>query len=236
MSEALVVTPVKDSLETTKKTIEAISKAKGDFEYIVYNDFSSPETTSFLEKTAKSLNFSLINLSEITNTPSPNYKLVLELAQKRANEKKCPLLIIESDVIIQPDTIESLISIFKSEQKTGIIGAITTDKNGDYNFPYNYEKIKNSEIKPTNRSLSFCCTLLSPEFLNAYSFSELSANKDWFDVFISRQSLKLGFSNYLAKGIEVLHLPHSSRPWKNEKYTNPLAYYLKKYFKRRDRI
>ena len=52
MSEALVITPVKDSLETTKKTIEAITKAKGDFEYIVYKDFISFETTSFFKKKA----------------------------------------------------------------------------------------------------------------------------------------------------------------------------------------
>ncbi|MBT6766855.1 MAG: glycosyltransferase family 2 protein, partial [Prolixibacteraceae bacterium] len=60
--------------------------------------------------------------------------------------------------------------------------------------------------------------------------------KDWFDVFISRQSKKSGFNNYLAKGIEVLHLPHSSRPWKNLKYTKPALYYLKKYLYKRDRI
>jgi hypothetical protein len=39
--KALIITPVKDSLETTKMTIQAVSKAKGDFLYLIYNDFSS---------------------------------------------------------------------------------------------------------------------------------------------------------------------------------------------------
>jgi hypothetical protein len=77
---------------------------------------------------------------------------------------------------------------------------------------------------------------LAPQFLNKFDFRTLSPKKDWYDIFISRQSKKLGFNNYLAKGTEVLHLPHSSRPWKNLKYKNPVLYYIRKYFYNRDRI
>ena len=236
MPEALIITPVKDSLETTKLTVKAISKTEGDFEYIVFNDFSGIETRQFLESVKTKYRFQLIHIEEITSTPSPNYKLVLQKAQQLALEKKCPLVIIESDVVVQPDTLPELLQILKTKEKPGIVGAITVDKTGNYNFPYTFEKEKNSETIDTSHSLSFCCTVLSNQFLQDFDFKLLSQKKDWFDVYISRQSKKLGYNNYLAKGIEVLHLPHSSRPWKNLKYSNPVLYYLKKIFLNRDRI
>jgi len=236
MPEAIIITPVKDSLNTTNQTIKAISEAKGEFEYFVFNDFSQPETKQFLEVTKKEYGFQLIHLEDFTSTPSPNYKLVLEIAQKMALEKKCPLIIIESDVVIKPDTLTGLLEILKSQAKPGLIGAITVDKSRNYNFPYTFEKIKNTEIVNTSHSLSFCCTLISLEFLQLFDFKTLAQNKDWFDVYISRQSKKMGFKNYLAKGIEVLHLPHSSRPWKHLKYSRPMLYYFNKLFYKRDRI
>jgi len=236
MPEAIIITPVKDSLKTTKLTIEAISKLTRDFKYYVFNDFSQTKTREYLENVKSDLNFQLINLEDITNTPSPNYKLVLKMAQNIAIENNCPLIIVESDVIIKPNTITELLNISRTKHNPGIIGAITVDKEGNYNFPYSFEKIKSKDIVNTSHSLSFCCTLLTPAFLEKFDFHELSEKKDWYDVFISRQSKKLGFYNYLAKGTEVLHLPHSSRPWKNLKYKNPILYYLKKYFNKRDRI
>jgi hypothetical protein len=236
MPEAVIITPVKDSLQTTNLTIKAISEAKGDFEYYVFNDFSQPETKQFLEKSKEEYGFQLINLEEITQNPSPNYKLVLEIAQKLALEKKCPLIIIESDVVVKQDTLTGLFEILRTKTNPGLIGAITTDKSGNYNFPYTFEKIKSNEILNTSHSLSFCCTLISHEFLQMFDFKILSQNKDWFDIYISRQSKKLGFNNYLAKGLEVVHLPHSSRPWKHLKYSKPLLYYFNKIFYKRDRI
>lgn len=236
MSEAIIITPVKDSLETTKQTIEAISKSKGDFEYYVFNDYSKAETKQYLEKAKTQFNFEVIHLEDITNTPSPNYKLVLQTAQKIALEKNLPLAIIESDVVVKEDTLSNLTSILKSKENPGIIGAITVDRDGNYNFPYTFEKIKSNEVIDTSHSLSFCCTLISPSFLAEFNFKNLADTKDWFDVFISRQSKKMGYHNYLAKGVEVLHLPHSSRPWKNLKYKNPVLYYLKKILLKRDRI
>lgn len=236
MSEALVITPVKDSPGTTIKTIEAVCKSDCNIEYFVYDDFSGTETKQLLTEAKQRWNFHLIHLEEVTNTPSPNYKLVLEMAQKMAIEKQQPLIIVESDVIVKPDTLRQLIRWATTQSQTGLVGAITTDKQGNYNFPYTFEKTKSSETIETSRSLSFCCTCLSLPFLESYNFSELSSNKDWFDITISRQARKNGFKNYLAKGVEVLHLPHSSRPWKNLKYSNPLLYYYKKLIHKRDRI
>ena len=236
MPEAIVITPVKDSIHTTLRTIEAISKNSIDIEYFVFNDFSTDETTAELEKAKEIFGFNLINLADITNTPSPNYKLVLEIAQKKAIECMCPLIIIESDVVVKNDTIEGLLEIRKLKKDAGMVGAITIGENGNYNFPYTFEKVKRAETINTKHSLSFCCTLLSVEFMEQFNFSNLSEEKDWFDVFISKQSRKLGFSNYLSKEHEVLHLPHSSRPWKHLKYKNPALYYLKKLINKRDRI
>ncbi len=236
MPEAIVITPVKDSPETCKKTIAAILDSESDVEYYVFNDFSQPETKHYLDSEAAKKDFKVIHLEEVTNTPSPNYRLVLKMAQKMALEKQCPLVIIESDVVIKKDTLSNLIRIVNEKEKAGIVGAITVGENGKYNFPYTFEKTKSNEVIDTHHSLSFCCTLLTPDFLNAFSFEKLADNKDWFDVYISRQSNRMGFRNYLAKGVEVLHLPHSSRPWKNLKYKNPVLYYLKKIFLKRDRI
>ncbi|WP_321367892.1 glycosyltransferase [uncultured Draconibacterium sp.] len=236
MSEAIIITPVKDSLSTTKRTIQSVIKADGNFSYYVFNDFSQPETKKYLDEAAEQFGFNVIHLEDITDTPSPNYKIVLQRAQQMALDADIPLIIIESDVVITQNTIQSLLDVMNTEKNPGLIGAITTDEKGDYNFPYNFEKIKSNEVVDTSHSLSFCCTLITVPFLTQFDFNDLAQNKDWFDVFISRQSKKIGFTNYLAKGIRVVHLPHSSRPWKNLKYKNPVLYYLKKIFLKRDRI
>src|SRR5690554_6412962 len=130
MPEAIVITPVKDSPSTTKKTIDAICQSKCDLEFLVYNDFSQAETQELLNKLQKKWNFQLIHLEEITETPSPNYKLVLQMAQKYALTSGKPLIIIESDVVVKPDSIKQLIDVSKDVSNPGLIGAITVDFNG----------------------------------------------------------------------------------------------------------
>ena len=39
MIEAIIITPVKDSLDTTRLTVEALVKTKADIDYYVFNDF-----------------------------------------------------------------------------------------------------------------------------------------------------------------------------------------------------
>lgn len=236
MTKTIVITPVKDSPATTKKTIEAVCQSDCPIDYYVFNDFSGPETKSMLTEAQKKWGFRLIHLEEITDTPSPNYKLVLQMAQKEALQQKAHLLILESDVVVKPDTISRLLEITATHHKPGLVGAITVDHQGRYNFPYNYEKKKSSKTVDTSHSLSFSCTLLTNEFLESCPFEELPQKKDWYDVSISRTAKKTGFHNYLAKGVEVLHQPHSSRPWKNLKYKNPLLYYFRKFIYKRDRI
>jgi len=236
MYEALVITPVKDSLDTTIETIKSIHQSDGKYLYHIYNDFSTEETTQHLEEIQTKYNFELINLSEITQTPSPNYRFVLQLAQQKALELNIPLIIVESDVEVKTNTLSELCRYSKELYKCGMIAAITEDKQGMVNFPYLNFKSKKKEVVKTRHSLSFCCTLLTSELLQKYDFKTLSAEKHWYDVSISRKSVQLGLNNYLIVSMGVLHKPHSSRPWKQLKYENPIKYYYLKLVKRLDRI
>lgn len=236
MYEALVITPVKDSLNTTIETIQSIHKSKCSFLYTIFNDFSSEETTQKLKELSAEYQFDLVNLSELTQTPSPNYRLVLQMAQKKAIDMGVPLIIVESDVEVMPETISELVQHATSLPNCGMVASVTTDRSGEINFPYLKFRRAKAEISKTKHSLSFCCTLLTNRLLKQYDFRELSADKHWYDVSISRTSINLGLNNYLLLKHSVVHKPHSSRPWKQLKYTNPLKYYYQKLIKRLDRI
>ena len=232
----IVITPVKDSLSTTKQTIEHISQSDGNFDYYVFNDFSGEETTVYLEENQEKFAYKHVNLAAKLKTPSPNYISVLRMAQKMALEEKTHLIIIESDVLVERNTIDALGELADSLENAGMIGAVTTEKDGTINFPYKHITKADGGLFVTQRSLSFCCTLVTYAYLKAFDFKTLNPEKDWFDVSISKMSRKLGFDNYLSNKLSVVHMPHSSRPWKNEKYSNPLSYYFKKFFFGRDKI
>lgn len=236
MYDALIITPVKNSIETTIRTIESIKSSNGNFLYHIYNDFSSEDNTLKLKEICSKYQINLINLQDFTNSPSPNYKLILQLAQKRALEDNLHLIVVESDVFIYENTINKLLELKSKLGKAGLIGCVTRDQNGCINFPYSKLKKQTNLLINTKHSVSFCCTLLSLDLLKSFNFENLSSTKHWHDVSISRKSLSLGFQNYVTTENSVLHLPHSSRPWKLTKYRNPLKYYLLKIFKRLDRI
>ena len=238
MNKLHIITPVKDSLEMTLQTIAGImnSEITVDFSYTVYNDFSSDATTDILEETSEKLGFTLVNLKNITLHPSPNYLLILQIAQQRANFENAHLLIIESDVIVEKDTIQQMYDSISSLEKPGMVAAVTKDNHGKINFPYFYAKNFTTGTVYTKKRLSFCCTLLTQSFLTSYNFDMLNPNKKWFDVFLSHKSIELDFKNYLLTSLPVLHLPHSSRPWKQLKYTNPVRYYFNKLINKRYKI
>ena len=238
MSKLHIITPVKDSLETTLRTVDSIlnSTIGVDFNYTIYNDFSSEATTSRLKIESERNNFELVNLSDLTTHPSPNYLMVLQMAQQKAIDENAHLLVIESDVIVEKDTIQKLVYSAENLQKTGMIAAVTTDVNHKINFPYMFAQKFDSGIINTKKRLSFCCTLISYNFLTSFDFKKLNPEKSWYDVFISHKSVELGFQNYLLTSLPVLHLPHSSRPWKLLKYTNPLKYYWRKFINNKDKI
>ncbi|WP_339701431.1 glycosyltransferase family 2 protein [Algoriphagus aquimarinus] len=236
MAEVIVITPVKNSLETTLDTARAIARSSVGVRHVIFNDFSTEETKVGLEQNKAEIGYELIHLEDHTDHPSPNYKLVLQMAQKMANEASLPLLVIESDVVVKPETIADLLSFQKSSIKSGLVGSVTVDENGIVNFPYlKFKGVKESVID-TSRSLSFCCTLFGTDFLKAYDFMGLDEAKDWYDTFISKKSIELGFKNHVLMNAPVWHRPHASRPWKQLKYSNPLKYYFLKFWKGMDKI
>lgn len=238
MNKIHIITPVKDSIETTLRTIGSVfdSTSNIDSAYCIYNDFSSSETTIVLENEAEKKGFRLQNLCDLTNHPSPNYLLVLQLAQKEAIRDGAHLVIIESDVVIAKDTLEKMAESAAKLDHPGMIAAVTTDASGEINFPYLFAKGYKKGVIKTKKRLSFCCTLLTNDYLKSFDFNELDPTKSWYDVFISHKSIELGFNNYLITNLPVLHLPHSSRPWKHLKYTNPLKYYWRKFVNNKDKI
>lgn len=233
-----IITPVKDSIDSTIQTVKAIlaSQIARPYTYTIYNDFSTPENTAQLERYSKELGFELVNLSDITTHPSPNYLLVLQRCQALALEAGADLLIVESDVVVRPDTLQKLSDGADRYDNCGIAAAVTVDDQGVINYPYEYAKGREGEDYAVKRHCSFCCSLLTNRLLAAYDFKTLNPEKHWFDVTISQQSRALGFENYLFASLPVIHRPHASRPWKQLKYTNPLKYYWIKFTKGFDKI
>ena len=238
MKSLHIITPVKDSIDLTLETAKAIleSEITVPYTYTIYNDFSTDENTARLEKAAVEMGFELINLKDITSHPSPNYLLVLKKTRREAIEADAGLLIVESDVVVKPNTLQDLYDGALEREDCGIAAAVTVDENGVINYPYLHAKGKENMVYPEKKHCSFCCSLLTPKFLSAFDFDSLDESKNWFDVTISHESLNLGFKNYLFTSLPVWHRPHSSRPWKQLKYTNPLKYYWLKFTKGLDKI
>ena len=232
-----IIIPVKDSIEIAERAIRAV--VDSGHTVCIYDDYSLPANAQRLDEMAAELNIQVVHISTLTDHPSPNYRLVLQEAQQEALNKNKHLVIVESDVIVGADSLTRL----KNEVKEGVgmVAAVTIDEEGEYNFPYQYtrkwwyRRYRNSTIE-TKKRFSFCCTLLSNELLQKADFQLLDPTKNWYDVTISHWSVDLGFKNLLMLGNPVLHLPHSSRPWKRLKYTHPLRYYWRKFTQRLDKI
>ncbi len=224
--------PVKNSIERAEEAIRAVL-ASGQT-LTVYDDNSTPENAATLDHLAQSLQFELVHLKDLTSHPSPNYRLVLQRSQQNALQTGAHLVIVESDVVVRPDTIRLLAE--QVNEGVGMVAAVTVDERGKVNFPYRYARFWSKKTHATHKRFSFCCTLLTNKFLHAFSFDELDPTKDWYDVFVSHQSVNQGFTNILMCNNPVLHRPHSSRPWKQLKYTNPLKYYWRKITQHTDRI
>ncbi|MDE5678473.1 MAG: glycosyltransferase family 2 protein [Phocaeicola sp.] len=233
-----IITPVKDSIASTLETIKAITESDitVPFTYTIYNDFSTDENTRLLEEASRQYHFRLVNLSDLTDHPSPNYLLVLQTAQREALAADAGLLIVESDVIVKKNTLQTLFDGALQQPQCGIAAAVTTDEQGVINYPYLHAKGRENQVYPEKKHCSFCCSLLTPALLGAFDFHQLDPSKNWYDVTISHESLRLGLRNYLFTTLPVWHRPHSSRPWKQLKYTNPLKYYWLKFTKGLDKI
>lgn len=238
MEKLHIITPVKDSIDSTLETVRAVlaSKLLVPYTYTIYNDFSTPENTARLQQASKEMGFRLVNLSDLTSHPSPNYLLVLQRERRACMEENAGLLIVESDVTVRPDTLQGLWDGASRHEDCGIAASVTVDEAGRINYPYGYAKGHENEEIDNRRHCSFCCSLLTPTLFRKVDFEALDASKSWYDVTISHRSLEEGLHNYLYTTLPVLHRPHASRPWKQLKYKNPLKYYWIKWTKGFDKI
>lgn len=238
MQSLHIITPAKDAIESTLMTVEAVmaSQLSVPHTYTVYNDFSTPENTAQLEAASRKMGFRLINLSELTDHPSPNYLLVLQRERQACLEEGAGLLIVESDVTVKADTLQGLWDEAMKHADTGIAAAVTVDEEGQINYPYQHLRGQENQVIDSRKHCSFCCSLLTEELMQRVDFDALDATKNWFDVTISHRSLETGLRNYVLTSLPVVHRPHGSRPWKQLKYTNPLKYYWRKWTKGFDKI
>ena len=225
--------PVKDSVEIAQQAIRAI--VDSGYSLTVYNDNSTLDNTQRLHALAREVGAKVIDIAALTDHPSPNYRYVLLDSRQKALAKNAPLIIVESDVMIAENTINQLLEA--QQEGVGMIAAITHNEAGEVNFPYEYARKLAVGAIETRKRLSFCCTLLSTELLRAMDWEQLlDPDKNWYDVTISHESNRLGFRNILLTDTPVLHRPHSSRPWKQLKYTHPLLYYWRKLTQHKDKI
>lgn len=238
MKQLHIITPVKDAIGSTLETARAIlaSHLGMPYSYTIYNDFSSAENTARLQEASREMGFNLVNLSELTDHPSPNYLLVLQHERRMCLDEEAALLIVESDVVVGNDTLQGLWDSALQRPDAGILASATIDESGQLNYPYAFLKGSENQIIDSRKHCSFCCSLLTPELLRMVDFDQLDSHKNWHDVTISHLSLKAGLHNYIHTTLPVLHRPHGSRPWKQLKYTNPLKYYWLKWTKGYDKI
>ena len=232
-----IIMPVKDSIVITERAIRAI--VESGYALCVYDDNSLPENAQRLDDMAAEMNIQVVHISTLTDHPSPNYRLVLQLSRQEALDTGRHLVIVESDVIIKANTLDRMLE--EVQEGVGMVAAVTVDEEGIYNFPYHYlhrlrYRCLSKKTINTKKRLSFCCTLLTNELLKNADFQQFDPTKNWYDVTISHWSIALGLRNLLMLGNPVLHLPHSSRPWKRLKYTHPLRYYWRKITQRLDKI
>ena len=232
-----IIMPVKDSIAIAERAIHAIVDC--GYTLCVYDDNSLPENAQRLDEIANDKHIQVVHISSLTDHPSPNYRLVLQQSQQQALIENKHLLIVESDVIIKANTLNRMLE--EVQEGVGMVAAVTVDEQGEYNFPYHYlhrlrYRFLSKKTIDTKKRFSFCCTLLTNKLLKKADFQQLDPTKNWYDVTISHWSITLGLRNLLMLGNPVLHLPHSSRPWKRLKYTHPLRYYWRKITQRLDKI
>lgn len=238
MKKLFIITPVKDSIDSTVETMEAIvaSELNMPHRYIVYNDNSTPENTARLHREAARLGVEVADLAELTDHPSPNYLFVLRRMQAMALAEDAGLAIVESDVTVRPHTLQGLWDGALAHPDCGIAASVTVDEEGRINYPYEYAKGWEGQTVDCRKHCSFCCSLLTTTLLRTFDFQHLDETKSWFDVTISHESRNAGLANYLFCNLPVRHRPHASRPWKQLKYKNPILYYWRKWTKGFDKI
>ena len=122
-----IIMPVKDSIAIAERAIHAIVDC--GYTLCVYDDNSQIENAKHLDKLVEELHIKVVHLSDLTDHPSPNYRLVLQLAEQEALATSRHLLIVESDVIIKADTLNRMLE--EVQEGVGMVAAVTVNEEGE---------------------------------------------------------------------------------------------------------
>ena len=77
MKNPILITPVKDSLKTTREMISSLRANNQDIPYFIFDDFSSKETRRWLEENAAQYRYKVIGLEKHTKKSSPKIILII---------------------------------------------------------------------------------------------------------------------------------------------------------------
>lgn len=80
---------------------------------------------------------------------------------KEAIEADAGLLIVESDVIVKKNTLQSLYNGALQQKQCGIAAAVTTDEKGVINYPYLHAKGHENQVYP-EKSIAASAVHYSP--------------------------------------------------------------------------
>lgn len=234
MKLPLVLIPFRDSLTTLQKTIIALRESTPDIPLLLCDDASSASCLKDLNTWLEAQNWVGVELLSLPKAgDAPQYGLALREGLTRAHSELRQLLVVESDVEVLPGVAEGLQRVLERNPCAVMAGAVTIDSEGVWNFPYagtfRADKLRSSPLI-RRRSLSFCCTLLDHVFVENLLHTPFP-DTGWMDLKISAIARKFG-TLWLALDLQVIHNPHSSRPWKLLKYKSPLLYYFYKITRR----
>jgi hypothetical protein len=233
-TKALVVMPVRDSLSQCQQSIKAF-RQHYDMPLWVYDDNSQEQTREWLQAHQTLFQYTLFTVSALTPNPPPNYGFVLRHVLQNVHTvftDPVAIILLESDVqILHAHTLPALLQhIQLPEMAPSLVAAATIDTLGQVNYPYHRQRVALHK-KPilSLRHVSFCCTVLSPLLCEKLQKAKWP-RRTWYDLWVSSFCRHKGGMVLLDATYPVRHSPHSSRPWKQKKYINPISYYIKRWF------
>lgn len=203
------------------------------FTYTVYNDFSTEENTHRLEEAARQWNFVWSTYQTWPTTPLPTIYWCYK-QHKRSHRSRCRITDCGIGCYCQKNTLQSLYN-GALQQNNAELQQLWQPMKRRNQLPLPTRQGTENQVYP-EKSIAASAVHYSPRTAESIWLQTLDPSKNWYDVTISHESLKRGFQNYLFTTLPVWHRPHSSRPWKQLKYKNPLKYYWLKYTKGLDKI
>ena len=110
MQELLIITPVKDSIDHTIRTMEAVvqSELTVPHRYVVYNDNSTPENTARLHAEGQRLGVEVVDLADLTDHPLAQLPLcAAPLSERSLGHRRGTAELWRCDVTVQRDTLQN---------------------------------------------------------------------------------------------------------------------------------